>query len=158
MSAKNLRSIEDGLNGIAKKVLSVVPIREAWSIDQIVAEMFRQTRSTPDKNVVQGCLEHFVDVGIAKRIGALFQRVEIKEKRQITVPVSRDAPAPSPAHEGNKPEEPQPPVDRLGSIAAQLRGIASQIEDVALDVASKSSDTDKEAEKLRTLKKLLKDL
>lgn len=158
MNNAKMKSIESNQSGIAKKVLGVIPISQAWTIEQIMSELHRLTRSTLEKNMVQGCLKSLADSGLIKCTSGLYQRKAYKEKIEPPVRLLEPRPAKEPESaalditlvDGS-------PVDRLADLASDLRGIASVLDDVALSIASKTSDTDKEVEKLRMLKALLRD-
>lgn len=167
MTPAKQHALEQGLNGVARKVLDVVPIEEAWQISQIMAEL-RRTGHQNDIRVVTGCLSSLRDQGLIKEPQrGSFVRV---------VPRTRLAAVPSPA-EANTVEPPMAepsktaptksidPLDRLASMAKTLSGLSNQLkalgqemEVVALEVEERAQQNATENAKLRQLKELLREI
>lgn len=155
-----------GLNGVAKKVYDCVPITEAWTSVQVMGAMRNLTGSTPDAQIVSGCLTRLVDGGLIKRDSRdRYQRVPVQQKpkpeepkmaqvRTVEPPIARrldltiqvDSPSPMDLL-----------VDlagRASEMAADLKQLSAQLAEVAISVGEEREA----AEKLRQLKDLLKDL
>ena len=62
MNQKRMRSVVAGLNGVATKVLSAVPLVEDWTLNQIAAELHRQDKGYT-LDVVEGSLAKLLEVG-----------------------------------------------------------------------------------------------
>lgn len=148
MNRVRYESLVNSQSNIAKKVLEAVPITDWWGVTQIVSEVARHV-GRPDRHVIEGCLAHLRDVGLVKENNSrLFQRAHvIKEEVKMS--------------------SPQPPAEntakssiftRLTSLAVQLRTLADDIDELALDADEELSKGGKEAQQLRQLKNLLKDL
>ena len=147
MNSARMRAIEEGQTGIAKKVLSSVPIQESWTARQIISDIAR-SGSRPDPHIVEGCLSTLCDSGLVReRPRGYFQRIKPKEKKVVSI-------AAAPA----QPKEPVDPLTKLSNIASSLRTLADEIEDVALTIEERQTATTEEIAKLRQLKALLRDL
>ena len=68
MNQKRMRSVVAGLNGVATKVLSAVPLVEDWTLTQIGAELHRQG-FTYTFDVVEGSVGKLLEVGLVKTNG-----------------------------------------------------------------------------------------
>ena len=68
MNQKRMRSVVAGLNGVATKVLSAVPLVEDWTLTQIGAELHRQG-FTYTLDVVEGSVGKLLEVGLVKTNG-----------------------------------------------------------------------------------------
>lgn len=171
MNEAKAARVESGLNGIARKVLDVVPLAEAWLPQQIVGELARATGSNPDFRVVQGCLARLVDQGLVRRVdGARFQRVRPRvslkpSKEPDTVPPSATKPDNAPPSNATPIARVDSPLDRLAVMAGALReqaqrlnAMADVIEAVALDYEAQLQRTGSDSAKLRQLQALLKGL
>ena len=147
MNSARMRAIEEGQTGIAKKVLSSVPIQESWTARQIVSDIAR-SGSRPDPHIVEGCLNTLCDSGLVReRLRGYFQRTKPKEEKVVSI-----------AATSAQPKEPIDPLTKLGNIASSLRAMADEIEDVALAIEERQTATTEEIAKLRQLKALLRDL
>lgn len=143
MNPARLKAIADAQTGIAKKVLASVPTQHNWTTSQIISDMAR-SGSRPDPQIVTGCLDHLCDAGlIRERPQGRFQRIPIKEK---DVPVTTQS------------EVKQDPSSKLERAAVALRALATELEDIALEIEEQHSGSDKELAKLRQLRDVLKTL
>ena len=148
MNPARLRAIENSQTSIAKKVLSCVPIQEAWTQHQIKMELHRSGSRT-DPRIIEGCLNTLLESGLIKEpTRGSFQRIHIPD-------VQKDEPAVAQPQPEKKPVD---PLSRLATVAETLRELADDLEDIALEVTQTRSSNDEELEKLRTLKTLLKQL
>lgn len=141
MSQAQLKSAEDGLSGIAKKVLSVVPLQERWTTHAIIQELTR-CGSRPDWKVVQGCLNSLLHSGLIIERGGAYQRVQIKadppEKPSATVTdISPSKAVPMP-QEKKQPDA----LSKLGERAAELRSVAATLNAIADRIDSDALEMD----------------
>lgn len=150
-----------GQTGIARKVLDMVPIQEAWTRSEIAAAMKRVTKSTPDVAVLDGCLARLKDAGLIRERGAgQYQRIEVREKEAANVATAIVA---NPGQ--NVVEQPATPIDILARLSSRVRDLAtamvvlaSDIETAALTIEQGSADSNAELDKLRQLRAALKGL
>jgi len=157
------RTIEAGQTGLAKKVLEAVPISEAWTIHQIRNELIR-TGSNSDYRMIEGCLRTLKDSELVKEPDTgSFIRIMSKPKTvRVSVPKEVQEQTMAVIAEAKKPVE---PMDRLAALSAQVRvlsnqvlAIATEIENVALDVQDRLDRIHADTAKLRQLQELLKGL
>lgn len=150
MNPSRFRSLESGQTAIARKVFACVPIQEAWSKHIILSEVLRNG-SRVDKNIFEGCLSALLDAGLIKEpIRNHYQRVHVTAEEE-----PEDVPAPA---KPTAPVSPQDPLSRLAALAKKLCDVATEVEELALDIEATKSNNEEELEKLRTLKTLLKGL
>jgi hypothetical protein len=157
------QQLESGLSGIAKKVLSVIPLTEEWDSRKIMGELLRATRSSPDLRVIEGCLRAILDAGLAKEVArGMYRRVPVPAK---PIAIAKPQLEPESSQEAPMPKE-KPPIDssldKLANAAAALRGLAFQfnkiagdIEDAALLAQQQIQDERKKSERFHQLKRLL---
>ncbi|MBB3256884.1 hypothetical protein [Paraburkholderia sp. WP4_3_2] len=145
--------------GIARKVLDMVPIQDAWTRAEIAGAMKRVTKSTPDVAVLEGCLARLKDAGLIRERGAgQYQRVEVREKEvPIVSTVIVANPGPKLAEQSASPIDVLARLaERARSMATQIVVLASDIETAALTIEQGNAESAAEAAKLRQLKDLLK--
>lgn len=149
MNNARMRAVEQGLSGIAKKVLDAVPIEGEWTTSQIITEMRRTTGSYPDKHIVDGCISALLNSKLIKepKYGH-FTRVPSKPEAEPMI-----APAPVPQVVESKPEL---PMDRLAKLAEDLRKLATTAEDIALDIEAQIQKAQTDTAKFKQLQELLK--
>lgn len=164
MNPARLRSIEDGLTNIAKKVLDAVPIAEAWTVHKIGGELARVGVNIEHKTI-SGCLTNLVDSGLVRELmKGHFQRIKPK-------PPTDAVPQPERVPAGIASAKPPPPLlekrvepkktdflSAVGTISNKLRAMADEIDDLALAMQSEAAANAAEAERLAQLKKLLREL
>ena len=64
-----------GQSALAQKIYELVPIREAWPLNQIYARL----KSRPGLHVVTACIGDLKDAGLIKDVGNNFyQRIEVR--------------------------------------------------------------------------------
>ena len=143
MNSTRLAVLHAAHTGIAKKVLDAVPINQAHSPKQILQELYRMgTRCDP--KTLDGCLMTLLDSGVIReRSTNTFQQVVITTKD--TAPMSST----------NKPA---PIFDRLAAVASTLSGIATELDDIALNLQSDGEAEKEELKQLRALKVMLSGL
>lgn len=164
MNQARLRAAEQSLNGMARKVLDVVPRDESWPVGRICNELARKG-SNPDVRVVTGCLSTLRDDGLVREPQPKhFIRVMTKPKPKPELAVM---PSVEKTKEENKvrAEETPDPLESLTLLARSARETARQLVDMAADIEGIADKVDKEVQriredtgKLRQLKALLKDI
>lgn len=169
MNAGRIEALERGLNGLARKVLELVPIQESWSTQQIFQQSRRDGHSL-DFRVIEGALKNLADQGLLKRTVIdnvpHFQRVK-KEAAEAgeTTPIPRhmlpSVPAPVVEGEGGIDrvlrlvDAVSVEVEQLSAATARLKGIAEQLEKAALELSEEAGEAAAGIGKLRQLKELL---
>lgn len=158
MNNARMKSIEAGLSGIAKKVLAVIPVNAAWNSSQIITEIRRTTGSYPDKHVVDGCLEKLWHSGLIVESRAKGFYSRIPHKADATVSEEQATPP-----GGNATSTQHQPVanpttmDRLAQLAADLRELAQDAENIALDIEDDLQKARAGMAKFLQIKELFKD-
>lgn len=165
MNRIKYEALVESQSAIARKVLSVVPIQEHWSAKQIHAELHRQTQATIDRRIIEGCLRALVDSGLVREHPRDSYIREMPKEDQPRTRLVKDEPStPEPAMSKPNPA-PTPinavlvadPLDRLGNVARRLRGMADEIEELALEVGQQMEAVEADGRKAAQLKALLKD-
>ncbi|WP_176079335.1 hypothetical protein [Paraburkholderia tropica] len=161
MTPSKYQAALSGQTGIARKVLDMVPIQEAWTRAEIATAMKRVTKSSPDVAVLDGCLARLKDAGlIRERAAGQYQRIEVREKEAVIVATAIVAnPGPKLA------EQPAAPIDILAGLSSRVREMATQmvmlasdIETAALTIEQANESNSGELGKLRQLRELLTSL
>lgn len=153
MTPARMQAIEQSLNGYAKKVLAAIPIKEAWTLWQITSEMRRQGANV-DQRVLTGCLTSLKDNGLVKEVSpGSFIRIAAREKEEPMANATPDV-----DHAAEAMEKPMDPLERLGELADRVRGLAADIENVAIEIATKAQQDSEANKKMAQLKSLLKEL
>lgn len=150
-----------GQSAIAKKVLEMVPIQEAWSRSEIALNLRRVTKSSPDVAVLDGCLARLKDAGLIRESQkGKYQRIEIREKEAADVSTAKREEPFVKAIEPSKS-----PIDILSGLSERVRKmatdlveLASDIETAALTIEQGNAESNANLEKLRQLQALLKSL
>ena len=154
--AKQVR-LEQGLNGVARRVLEAVPIAEPWTKGQIVSEL-RRTSHSVETNVIEGCLDTLRGRGLVREPSrGQFQRVTARPKsehQEDPMPEQTPRVMASAAEQAAAAD----PLTRMAALAADARRLAAELEDVALDVTARIEATRAETEQLRQLQVLLKNI
>jgi hypothetical protein len=161
MTPAKYQSALNSQSAIAKKVLEMVPIQEAWSRNEIASSLRRVTKSSPDVAVLDGCLIRLKDVGlIRERQPGLYQRVEIREREVLHVAAEMKGETKDVANAPAKS-----PIDILSGLSERARAmatsivmLASDIETAALTIEQGNAESNANLEKLRQLQALLKSL
>lgn len=160
MTPARQEALVQGLNGVARKVFDCVPIAETWRPLQVMGEMRRLTGSTPDVQIVSGCLTKLVDAGLIKKCGRDgYQRYpteqKLKSKEQMMT-------TPTPVQQPEQKAETLP-LEMLGELAGEIVGmaenmkrLAKRVEDYALALEHGREATARSLEGYRQLKALLK--
>lgn len=151
----------EGVTTTAGKVLSAVPIQEQWSREQIVAELRRSGQSLA-VNVIHGCLDNLRGRGlITEPVSGRFIRVTAKPRTSPAVTEDQaedDMPAPIKTPAASSAPTELPALGRLADLAQRARAIASEMEDVALEVQQQIDAINAKSAKLQQLGALLKEI
>jgi len=161
MTPAKYQSALNSQSAIAKKVLEMVPIQDAWSRSEIASHLRRVTKSSPDVAVLDGCLVRLKDAGlIRERQTGLYQRVEIREREVLHVATETKI-----EPKGITSASAKSPIDILASLAERARSLAtsvvvlaSDIETAALTIEQGNAESNANLDKLRQLQALLKSL
>lgn len=161
MTPAKYQSALSAQSAIAKKVLEMVPIQQAWSRNEIASHLRRVTKSSPDVAVLDGCLVRLKDAGlIRERSVGLYQRVEIREREVLHVAAEIKG---DPQKAVDEPAK--SPIDILSSLSERARSmatamivLASDIETAALTIEQGNAESNANLDKLRQLQALLKSL
>lgn len=173
-NAARMAQIEAAQTSIAKKVLSVVPMAEYWSLKQIMSELVRQGTGR-DMNIVSGCLTTLLDCGLIRRKDGAYQRINYKtneepmEKPPATLTATPTPLRQAPAATADKPviaAVPAPSgLDRLIAAGTRARylgqeliNLAEEIDEAVLQAEEEAAAKDAEFTKLRQLSAILKTL
>ncbi len=156
------RAAIDGVTSIARTVYEAVPRLEEWPTGRILAELRRQGRNI-DGRTAQGCIASLVRSGLVREPRpCMFIQAYVKERPAPEAPVVLVKHI---EEQTEVIEVKDKSLGRFAEIAGRLRlqakameKMADEIDAAALDAASQSADSEKEVEKLRQLKSLLKEL
>lgn len=163
ISQTRFKQMFNVLNAPVKKVYEAVPVLEAWTTTQIIAEISRLGYSMRDSKAIIGCLDTLKRQGLIQEPErGSFVRIEVKEtvttfdkfieetkeKTVATKPVTQIK---------------QTNLDRLISLsekasglAAQMKSLAADLENVALEIEAEIQENSTSAQKLKQLQELLK--
>lgn len=174
MNAARLKEAEKGQRMNARKVLAQIPTSHRVD-SSYVDKRLREQGVQMDRRVLQGCLSSLCGAGlVVERPGGSFVRVVAKEK----------SPIPQPPQENKKPElklvskEPKAAepttktddgdndvldrftacADEAKAVAEHAMKLASNIENLALDIASKLDTIRADTAKLEQLRAMLRSL
>ncbi|WP_406805990.1 hypothetical protein [Burkholderia semiarida] len=161
MTPAKYQAALSGLSAIAKKVLEMVPIQEAWSRSEIASHLLRVTKSSPDAAVIDGCLGRLKDSGLIREPSrGRYQRVEVREREVLKVPVQKPEEAVNASVEQSilPIEILSKLAERARAVATELVMIASDIETAALTIEQGNAENAASLEKLRQFQSILKSL
>lgn len=157
MNSARMKSLEEGLTGISRKIFEATPIAEAWTPHQISAEFIRRTGSHPDMKTLRGCLDSLCESGLVKEShGQLFQRVVIREKL-ATIKLVKDEPTILNKETNIKTGNEDDVLGFMSHIGHKMRAMADEIDEAALKVQERLSKKDKHSAALAQLKEMLRD-
>jgi hypothetical protein len=158
---------EKNLTGIVRKVLEATPITQEWRVSKILEEM-RRVGHGADHPSVASALDRLKGMGLVKEpVAGAFVRAIQKPQRQDQKVTPTKLESIKRVECGSRPDDAQSekPVDRLGSIAAEVRTlstrfaeIARQIDEVALDVQASMETSTDDMRKFKQLQELLKSI
>lgn len=175
-------------SAIARKVLSVVPIAEAWTRQQIHTELHRATSATIDGRTIDGCLRSLEECGLAKQPSpGRYQAIRPHEKAQKGQ--EADKPVPTGIVDAELPQtgaavlarqaqvegprrsdaftlfDPEPAggsiehlLDRMGNLSDRLLETAAEIDSIRKRIRAELNGALAKSAKLDELTKLLDSL
>lgn len=154
MNPNRIRRFEDGLSGVARKVLDAVPIAEAWTVHAITGEMRRATGSSYEHRLVVGCLESLKSSGLVREYSrGKFMRVCAKEGSNVLDMPKIIKAAENAMHKASKPMSIS---EMLGTLSASLLESAGMVDDIIKEFQAERAKHESEIAKLRQLQDLLK--
>lgn len=151
------------MNAPVKKVYEAVPVSEAWTSTQIIAEISRLGYSMRDSKAIIGCLDTLKRQGLIQEPErGSFIRIEVKETTTFDKFIEETK---EKTMATSKPvtQIKQSNLDRLISLsekanglAAQMKAMATELENVALEIEAEIQENSTSAQKLKQLQELLK--
>ena len=175
MKQKTLDRALASMTPTAKKVYEAVPINEPWEISKIVSEVQRLKHNFPYK-IISGCLNTLKQASLLKEPKkGQFIRTRGSQPVKVQVldpqtPAVVTLPAAAPTKTITiKPKEPamakRDPMDiisglteKMRSIATSMTELADEFDDVACELSESVTMSQKDADRLKLLKGLLKDI
>lgn len=167
MTPSRASQLEQGLNGMARKIYDAIPVKDPWPAGQIIAELKRSIGTAPDLRVLQGTLAHLVELGLVKPQGDSFLRVVPRASVRRLEPVSAPQPGPRdpdpPAPAGKPSSSTRDAITAISEVSAKVRNViallsrlAEELDDVAVEIEEHHQATSHDAEQLRKLRELLR--
>ena len=151
------------MNAPVKKVYEAVPVSEAWTSTQIIAEISRLGYSMRDSKAIIGCLDTLKRQGLIQEPErGSFIRIEVKETTTFDKFIEETK---EKTMATSKPvtQIKQSNLDRLinlsekaNGLAAQMKAVATELENVALEIEAEIQENSTSAQKLKQLQELLK--
>jgi len=163
ISQTRFKQMFNVLNAPVKKVYEAVPVSEAWTSTQIIAEISRLGYSMRDSKAIIGCLDTLKRQGLIQEPErGSFIRIEVKETTTFDKFIEETK---EKTMATSKPvtQIKQSNLDRLISLsekanglAAQMKAMATELENVALEIEAEIQENSTSAQKLKQLQELLK--
>ena len=163
ISQTRFKQMFNTLNAPVKKVYEAVPVSEAWTSTQIIAEISRLGYSMRDSKAIIGCLDTLKRQGLIQEPErGSFIRIEVKETTTFDKFIEETK---EKTMATSKPvtQIKQSNLDRLISLsekanglAAQMKSMATELENVALEIEAEIQENSTSAQKLKQLQELLK--
>ena len=163
ISQTRFKQMFNVLNAPVKKVYEAVPVSEAWTSTQIIAEISRLGYSMRDSKAIIGCLDTLKRQGLIQEPErGSFIRIEVKETTTFDKFIEETK---EKTMATSKPvtQIKQSNLDRLISLsekanglAAQMKSMATELENVALEIEAEIQENSTSAQKLKQLQELLK--
>ena len=163
ISQTRFKQMFNTLNAPVKKVYEAVPVSEAWTSTQIIAEISRLGYSMRDSKAIIGCLDTLKRQGLIQEPErGSFIRVEVKETTTFDKFIEETK---EKTMATSKPvtQIKQSNLDRLinlsekaNGLAAQMKAMATELENVALEIEAEIQENSTSAQKLKQLQELLK--
>lgn len=159
MKESRALQLEQGLNGVARKVYEAVPAQEPWAKDQICREIMR-AGSNVSRDIVDSCLNALRGRGLVKEPErGKFVRVSLRTKQPLEdVQTYPEEPLTEDRNMSTTKTQAPDALGRLAGVAKLLRQAAEEIEAAALDFEERTQEQERDTEKLRQLQALLKSL
>ena len=163
ISKTRFKQVFNTLNAPVKKVYEAVPVSEAWTSTQIIAEISRLGYSMRDSKAIIGCLDTLKRQGLIQEPErGSFIRIEVKETTTFDKFIEETK---EKTMATSKPvtQIKQSNLDRLinlsekaNGLAAQMKAMATELENVALEIEAEIQENSTSAQKLKQLQELLK--
>lgn len=129
MKAEKMQRIEDSITTTARKVLTAVPIQEAWTIHQITAELLR-TGVRMNHPVIEGCLKSLMESKLVREYSAgHYQRITPRVRLVDAPELKQEGTVPQPTQSS----APKDLMERAELLAKLLRNAADEVETIALE-------------------------
>jgi hypothetical protein len=148
MNLTRYQQLVDSLNTIATKVLSAIPIAEAWPRTRIQSELHRSTRALIDRRVLEGCIAKLVDVGLVKEVEpGCYKRVPVPMKVvQLAPPIVETKPQERIVQNDKQVAAAGGSMDALAAAAGTIRRMATELAKVAKDIEDAALQAQQEVE------------
>lgn len=180
MTPSRASQLEQGLNGMARKIYEVMPVKEAWGFGQILAELKRINGTAPDMRVLQGTISHLLAIGLAREeVSGGYSRIAPRASVRRLAPVSSPQPGPSDPDPPATTDQPAPndrttpaskptsntrdAITAIAEVSAKVRNViillsrlAEELDDVAVEIEEHHQATSRDADQLRKLRDLLR--
>lgn len=164
ISKTRFKQMFNTLNAPVKKVYEAVPASEAWTSTQIIGEISRLGYSMRDSKAIIGCLDTLKRQGLIQEPErGCFIRVEVKETATIFDKFIEETKEKTVATSKPVTQIKQSNLDRLinlseraNGLAAQMKAMATELENVALEIEAEIQENSTSAQKLKQLQELLK--
>lgn len=155
MTETKFQSLYRGLTEQAKKVYNAVPIKDQWTIAQIMAELARTTGQR-EHRIVSGCLNSLKSAGLVRETAnGTWSRVEVKTKITINAepeiemtkketnvpPINTQPPAKTVATNIT-------PLERIGGLSQQVLTIIQSMHQLAADIEAAAIEVEEQVEKI----------
>ena len=164
ISQTRFKQMFNVLNAPVKKVYEAVPVSEAWTSTQIIGEISRLGYSMRDSKAIIGCLDTLKRQGLIQEPErGCFIRVEVKETATTFDKFIEETKEKTMATSKPVTQIKQSNLDRLinlsekaNGLAAQMKAVATELENVALEIEAEIQENSTSAQKLKQLQELLK--
>lgn len=157
MSTARLKSIEDGLTGIARKTLGALAFAHFKTTHEIGAELARQGHRA-DRNIISGCLQSLTKSGLVREWEGRYKRIQFEDKKPMNSVVQLPQTA-RPKVEPERQEATDAKVldlpERMAGAANSLRAVAAEMDSIAVAMIDREQAQAGEVAKLMQLKALL---
>lgn len=174
MTPSRASQLEQGLNGMARKICEVMPVKEAWGFGQILAELKRINGTAPEMRVLQGTISHLLAIGLAREeVSGGYSRIAPRASVRRLAPVSSPQPGPRDPDQPAPTDQPTPAskstpntrdaITAIAEVSAKVRNVitllsrlAEELDDVAVEIEEHHQATSRDADQLRKLRDLLR--
>lgn len=154
-----------GQTTLTRKVYDVVPISQRWTQAQVAGELARVGKAAIDSRTLSHCLTTLVEAGVISRVDGMYMREPCRPD-PVRRTILNDSTLETPMSKAQstvtlvQPSKPivVNPVDRLGKIAAMLRGAADEVDELALEVQQTLEVNQADLSKLKQLQDIIQSL
>jgi hypothetical protein len=165
MTPAKAASIARDLSSVARKVLEAVPIEESWPDTAIYAQL-RRCGSSVSMDIVRGCIETLRKAGLVREPQPRhFQRVPVREREPIPSFSESNIRIPTmPTLPLNSPSivaaicAPASTINEVEKVAAKLRGLADDLEEIAIRLDDERKALANDSEQLGKFRALMKSM